>query len=333
MTWTALVAPVASSVCATLLAAPLLRRLLLRHDLVDVPNHRSSHAVVTPRGGGIACAFGLLVGVAVWAATEGSVPWSVLAGALGLALVGFVDDRWTLPARPRLLAQLLTGAAVGWVTGGPWLAALGVVLVAFLVNVVNFVDGINGITGLTIAVWGASTAILGLAQDVEALAVLGAIAAGAATGFLPWNVPRAKLFLGDVGSYLLGGLVALSSLVAVAADISLVVVLAPLALSMADVVRTLVVRWRRGAKLTEAHREHVYQLLVSEAGLSHLAVSLIVAVGGATLAAAWHAASPVVATTVTVLVVLAYVAAPSVLRKEPALSVSSTHEVEPAERA
>jgi len=296
----------------TLGAAPLVARALSRTGTLDVPNHRSSHTVPVPRGGGLACAAGIAAGAAVAAALGDEVPWAALAAAAVLGVVGLVDDRRTMPALPRLVAQLVVGAALGWATvGGPLGAVVGAALVALLVNVVNFMDGINGITGLTVAVVGATAWWAGAAHGSPALAVLGALAVGSAAGFLPWNAVRARLFLGDVGSYLFGALVAGTVLVGAADDVPLGLLLAPTAVYVADVLVALAKRaWRR-ARLTEAHREHVYQRLVDDGGLPHLAVAAVVAGAAAVLAAAWGLTSAPVAAAVSVVVLAAYLLAPA----------------------
>jgi UDP-N-acetylmuramyl pentapeptide phosphotransferase/UDP-N-acetylglucosamine-1-phosphate transferase len=139
-------------------------------------------------------------------------------------------------------------------------------------------DGINGITSLIIICWGITALLVGRAHGLELLSVVGAVSAGSALGFLPWNAPVAKLFLGDVGSYLFGGLVAVGLLLGWIGGVHTVVLIAPLALYLADTGTALTKRALRGDSLVEAHREHIYQRLVREAGLSHLAVAVTVGV-------------------------------------------------------
>ena len=188
-------------------AAPLVLRVLLQQGVLDVPNHRSSHVTPVPRGGGIACLAGVLAGLIVASALGHDVPWLAISGAVLLAIVGFADDHGALAAAPRLGAQMAVGALVGVTVGGGWWILAGMICIPVAVNVVNFMDGINGITSLNVAAWGFVAMAVGYAQHAPSLVVIGAVTAGSTTAFLPWNAPVARLFLGDVGSYLLGALV------------------------------------------------------------------------------------------------------------------------------
>jgi UDP-N-acetylmuramyl pentapeptide phosphotransferase/UDP-N-acetylglucosamine-1-phosphate transferase len=146
----------------------------------------------------------------------------------------------------------------------------------FIVNAVNFMDGINGITSVVMAVWGVTALAVAADSGVESLQVIGGVTLGAALGFLPWNALRPRLFLGDVGSYLLGGLVGAGLIVGWLEGASVAVLAAPLAPYAADTGWALVRRARRGSPLMVAHREHAYQRLVHEAELSHVTVCLLV---------------------------------------------------------
>ena len=186
---------------------------------------------------------------------------------------------------PRLGAQVLVGTIAGARTGGPLGAAVGAVTIPAIVNAFNFMDGINGISGGTAVAWGAVTA------SERALAGRGrtqaAITAGMGLGFLPYNVPRASMFLGDVGSYLLGSGIAVTVLESAFTNGRLDLhgaskAGAPLSLYLADTANTIVRRAFRGESVTEAHREHTYQRLAHETGWPHWAISGLVA-GAATL--------------------------------------------------
>ncbi|WP_392424037.1 hypothetical protein [Barrientosiimonas humi] len=261
-----------------------------------------------PRGGGLACLAGVAAGTAV--AGQGRPAPRTVAAVVALATTGFVDDRsGGLPASLRLGVQVGSGVLLG----APHALTTAVSSIAFpaVVNVVNFMDGVNGITGLTSLVWGGNAVVWGLSLDSSALATLGAVTAGAGAGFLPWNAPTASLFLGDVGSYLLGALMAAGIVTASRSGgaTSTIAVASPLFLYVADAAQALVRRWRAGERLTEAHREHVYQQLVDTAGFTHLRVSLLHAAGAATVAAAWLGDSR--PRLVTSAVVGAYLAAPA----------------------
>jgi len=270
-------------------SAPLVRRVLLRRRLLDVPNARSSHSAPVARGGGIACALGMATAAVTAQVAGGAVRWDVLGAGLALGLVGFADDRYRLSALPRLGAQVLVGAVLGWSLGGVGGAMAGALLMAVVVNVVNFMDGINGITALTVAVAGLTAVYAGGRYDSPELAILGALTAGSALGFLPWNAPRATLFLGDVGSYLFGALLAGTLMIGVTEGAPVPLLAAPLALYLLDAGVALLRRAARREHLAVAHREHIYQRLVDTFTVPHLAVALAMAVLSAVVVAAWAA--------------------------------------------
>ncbi|MGO4340869.1 hypothetical protein [Pedococcus sp. 2YAF34] len=316
--------PFLLSLFVTLGAAPAVRSLLLRGGILDVPNHRSSHVLPTPRGGGLACLLGVVVALASAQALGVRVPWLAAVAAIALGAIGFADDRAGLSPVVRLSGQVAGGLLMGVAAGGGWLLVAGAVITPVVVNIVNFMDGINGITSLSVGVWGATAWLLGVSVGAEPLWVLGAATAGAALGFLPWNAPTARLFLGDVGSYLFGGLVAAGIVVGLETEASPLVLTAPLALYLADTGTVLVRRAARAAPLMEAHCEHAYQRLTSVVRLPHIAVALLVAGMASVVTAAWALLAWEAALLVTAVVCIAFVLSPSVGRgratdKTPAL--------------
>lgn len=299
------------SLAVTSASVPLVRVLLVRQGLLDLPNRRSSHHSPTPRGAGLACLFGVLTALALSQVTGRSVPWSAVAPAVILALIGLADDRASLSAGLRLAGQALAGCLLGLAVGGGWFVLAGALLAPLVVNVVNFMDGINGITGLSAAAWGLTAWVVAVGAAIPALAVIGAVTAGSALGFLPWNAPTARVFLGDVGSYLFGGLVAAGLMVGWSSGAPPLVLAAPLALYVADTGVVLLRRLLRGDPLMQAHREHVYQRLVSTSGLPHLTVASLVAVLALLVTVTWASTPWYAASAVTVLVCGLYLAAPS----------------------
>ncbi|WP_428844206.1 hypothetical protein [Dietzia natronolimnaea] len=207
-----------------------------------------------------------------------SLDWTASSAVLGI--VGRFDDNLGLRAAPRLAAQVVAGAGVGARSGGVKGALVGVVVLPAIVNAFNFMDGINGISGGTAAAWGASVAASG---RVGAQARMqGAVTAGMGLGFLPYNVPTASMFLGDVGSYLFGGGIAATVIQSFFTGKRLdlngaVDTLAPLIPYLADTGSTIVKRAVRGESITQAHREHAYQRIVQETGWPHWCVSSIIA--------------------------------------------------------
>lgn len=251
---------------------------VLRQWLPDHPNNRSSHVSPKPRGGGLAVLGGVILGVSASAATGGHVAIDVIVPALILGAIGLVDDLKSLGGLVRLVFQF--GAVivmVGWVLtdqlhpqfGAVVVIAVVVVCVGY-VNAFNFMDGVNGISGLNATVCGAWFAFLGHDLHQQELVVLGLVVAGASLGFLPFNAPSAQLFLGDVGSYGLGLLIAGMAVVAYVEGASLSLVLAPALVYVADTGWVLIKRAAGGRPLMEAHREHVYQRLVDALGWSHV---------------------------------------------------------------
>lgn len=283
-----LVLPAALAAGAALLtaaSAPLLAPALRSWGLVDVPNHRSSHATPTLRGGGLAPLVGILLtaGVATAAGVD-VLPWAALAVCAAAAVLGLVVDLREPTPLVRLVLLALLGAALGSMLGGPTTALLGAVALPVIVNVVNFMDGINGITALTALAWGA---VVVLGATTAGTVALGALTLGAALGFLPWNLPRARMFLGDAGSYLVGALMTAALLVEQAAGGRTLLVLAPLVPYLLDTGVTLVRRAARGERLTEAHREHLYQRLSCRPGWTHTRVSALWAGLGLAVAGIW----------------------------------------------
>lgn len=316
------------SLLITVAIAPLVSRLMHARGVIDVPNHRSSHSQPIPRGGGVACFFGIAVALAVVAFRHHDAPWLVLAAVGVLALVGLTDDHRSLSAIVRLAAQVSAGAVMGILVGGGWWIGIGVVAIPLVVNVVNFMDGINGITSLSMAVWGATALILGRTQDVPSLSLLGALTAGAALGFLPWNAPTARLFLGDSGSYLFGAIAAAGMLIGWSAGVPKVLIAAPLTIYLVDTLTVLAKRACRGDSLFVAHREHVYQRLVNDVGLSHATVSVTVAVLSLGITVAWLPGSALFGVSVTAAVVAAYLVAPRVLARRSATVRNGARKVE-----
>ena len=252
------------------------RGYALRQQLMDQPGERRSHSVATPRGGGIAIVISLLVtaGVAMWIWPE-SAP-SLLVASLGLVLVagiGWWDDHRPLPAMRRLLVHFIAAALLAALVklhGGSWLlAALVLLFTASLINIWNFMAGINGIA--------ASQAIvvaLGLAPVLPWPYSLAAVALGlACLGFLPFNFPRARIFMGDVGSGALGyAVAAVLALASVQTDIHWILLLVPASAFLVDAGFTLLARIISGQRWMEPHTQHVYQRAV-QAGASHAQVT------------------------------------------------------------
>lgn len=284
---------VAAALVAFLLTAalvPLVEVGLRRRNIVDHPTSRSSHDRPTLRGGGVAPAAAVLVALGTGAAVgPGRARLALGVTAALFGLIGLADDVSDLGALRCLGLQgaAATAAAVlvvGLLDWPVWAAALAAVWLVSFANAFNFMDGINGISCACAVVAGAAWCVIGRVEDVPVLAGGGALIAAAALGFAPFNVPHARLFLGDVGSYFLGSWLALLAALGLRAGIAPEAVLSPLLLYLADTGTTLARRVAGGRRWTDAHREHAYQRLVAS-GWSHLTTTTVVGVAMAASAA------------------------------------------------
>jgi len=265
----------AAALIVSSIALPISLRLLRNRNLVDFPTDRSLHTGATPRGAGIALAFGVAAALAV----SGTTLWALWLAPLGFAALGAWDDIRRRPALLRLTIQILIAAisAVGLasgLSGNATLALVGALLILATVNATNFMDGINGITGLHAIVWGSAYAVMLTRIDQTAVVPLAVALAVVGAAFLPWNMPIARMFLGDSGSYLIGGIAGLLSLTLLIAHEPMAA-LCPLATYAADTGSTIVRRIGQREKLTQAHRTHVFQRLVAH-GWSHTRTALVV---------------------------------------------------------
>ncbi|WP_129359900.1 MraY family glycosyltransferase [Rothia uropygioeca] len=260
---------------------PFLRWL----GIVDIPGHRSSHTVPTVRGMGLATAIAALLalGISTLMAlvdVDRSVMVAVVVGMIASAALGWAEDYRGLPVRWRAGFQLLIGLAVTsaltYILGTPaWWIPVGMLAIAGYINVANFMDGLNGISGLQGLVVGLAYAYAGWATHLTWLVVCGAAIAGAFLAFLPWNLAGKRVFLGDTGSYFLGGAIACCAVGAFLSNIYVEYILSPLVIYLADTGFTLVKRIYRGEAWYQPHRQHVYQQL-TDLGFSHVASSLVV---------------------------------------------------------
>ncbi len=241
----------------------------IRHLAVDVPGQRSLHERPTPRTGGIGLLAGLLAGIGVLYVTRGDVPppFDGLPPAVALGLlvtVSFLDDLGHVSILSRLLVQIAVAAVLATATGlpVPWLI-LAVPGMVWMVNLYNFMDGMDGFAG-GMAVFGFGTlATLAVWAGADELAVVPSLVTVAALGFLAWNFPPARIFLGDAGATFLGMLAAWLLLVfhrqAILPIWLGLLLFAPF---VVDATVTLLRRMLRGDRFWEPHREHYYQRLV-----------------------------------------------------------------------
>jgi UDP-GlcNAc:undecaprenyl-phosphate GlcNAc-1-phosphate transferase len=260
---------------------PVVLHVMLSKSIIDTPNHRSSHTIPTPRGGGLAIAAAAGCALMFSQSTR-----QIAVPLLAFAAIGLAEDIRGIPIVWRLAFQAIAGfgAAVALVPPGTAvLVMIGVTvwLIAYT-NVFNFMDGVNGISAFNAILAGCFYAAIGWALDLPLLTYAGLIVAAASLTFLPWNAGRAKIFLGDVGSYGLGGVLGALAAYAVLRGAPIEAALAPLSLYLVDTGWTLVKRWRSGEVWYLPHRSHVYQQLTTF-GWSHLRVALFTAAVGLTV--------------------------------------------------
>lgn len=284
--------------CAFLVSLVLtmfLKRIAGATGLLDVPNDRSSHTIPTPRGGGVAIVISSLAAMALLAKGD-AIPLNLFValsgGGVAVAMIGFLDDRSGVPAWVRLLVHFVAAAwAVVWVgrvdalsVGGEiiHLGALGyalsTIVIVWFLNIFNFMDGIDGIAASeAIFICGGVLLLSRYLDGASAISAVASVVAAASAGFLIWNWPPAKIFMGDVGSGYLGYVIAVVGLSGASHSPSgpwLPLVLA--GTFVADSTVTLVRRFFRGEAIALAHRSHAYQRAAKRIG--HAKVTATVAV-------------------------------------------------------
>ncbi|MGL6242076.1 MraY family glycosyltransferase [Pseudomonas sp.] len=275
------------------LLTSVLRRYALARSLMDVPNERSSHSIPTPRGGGVAIVLAFALALPLLSGLDliaNQALYGVLGAGLIVAVIGFADDHGHIAARWRLLGHFVAaGWALVWFQGiGPIrffdapvdLGLFGNILAVFylvwMLNLYNFMDGIDGLAsveaisvclGICLIYWHCGT--LELVWPALSLAA-------AVGGFLCWNFPPARIFMGDAGSGFLG--VVLAALAIQASWTSSQLLwswLILLGVFIVDATWTLMRRLIRGDKVYQAHRSHAYQF-ASRRFESHRKVTLAV---------------------------------------------------------
>ncbi len=282
------------TVLLSLLMTWLLRYYALARRIVDIPNARSSHTVTTPRGGGVAIVLSFLLALLLLSMTgnsSSSVAIGLFGSGLAVAVLGFLDDHGHIAARWRLLGHFAASLwALYWLGGLPavtlfgfhlelgWLGhILAVLYLVWLLNLYNFMDGIDGIASVEAICTCLSASLLYWLLGFEGLMILPLVLAAAVAGFLFWNFPPARIFMGDAGSGFLGIILGVLSLQAAwASPAFLWVWLILLGVFIVDATFTLIRRLVRGDKVYEAHRSHAYQFASRHFG-KHLPITLTVA--------------------------------------------------------
>ncbi|WP_341798982.1 glycosyltransferase family 4 protein [Rahnella variigena] len=277
----------------------LLRIYALKNNVIDIPNQRSSHSSPTPRGGGVALVISFLIGLVVLCLMK-IIPVEQLlslfiAGAI-IAVVGFLDDHGHIAARWRLLMHFIAAAAglyflgkfpvidlFGFELSSGWIGMVfGLVYLAWMLNLYNFMDGINGLASIEAISFSFSSCLLLLnttlgVSDSGLFSVL--VMLGSSTlGFMLWNFPKAKIFMGDAGSGFLGMVVGLIVLHLAMINSSMFMAeICLLGVFIVDATITLLRRLIAGKKVYEAHASHTYQIMARKFE-SHKTVTTVVLV-------------------------------------------------------
>ena len=272
----------------------LIRIYALRNNVLDIPNVRSSHSMPTPRGGGVAIVICYIISLFY---LHHAVPelkiFAIIVSGLIVALIGFADDHGHINPLWRLIVHFTAAITITFTIGavqsldigfatlslGYVGYALTILALVWILNLYNFMDGIDGIAGIetisTCIVMGAILHYTGAAAWVVKLHFL---LAAASTGFLLWNFPPAKIFMGDAGSGFLG--IMIGALVLISANINQSFLwswLIILAIFIIDATTTLLRRILRGERVFDAHRSHAYQFAARHFR-SHKIVTLAVLV-------------------------------------------------------
>ncbi|MCH2036965.1 MAG: glycosyltransferase family 4 protein [Rickettsiales bacterium] len=281
------------------LATKLLLDFLRKKQVMDIPNDRSNHKIPTPRGGGIAINIALLPAwffISMWLSDTNRLEMMIpLIGALALALISFADDVLTLRALSRFVVQ------IGAVAGGVYALYLGESVIAqgifgavlpielemvlvglgwlWFINLYNFMDGIDGITTVeTVSIALGIIAITFIAGYGAEHAFFGLAIIGSVLGFVTWNWHPAKIFMGDVGSIVLGYVLGFL-MIRMALEGSLLPMIMLSLYYLVDSTYTLLKRLVKKEKIWQAHSQHFYQQAVRKRNLAHHTVCYMIMIG------------------------------------------------------
>lgn len=256
----------------------IIKRIAIKKSIIDTPNERSSHSVPTPRGGGLAIVITWFIGLLYlnhFEIINNSLFLALLSGII-LVIIGFIDDIYNISPLVRFCAQVLAAGLALYFLGGVLKLDLGFIQInsgwlltpiAFIgiiwfINLYNFLDGIDGYAAME-----AIFVSLGLFLIYNESLLLVLIAA--TLGFIIWNWQPAKIFMGDVGSTLLGfNVIIITLYYQNTTSVSLFSLLLLSSLFWVDATLTLLRRYKNKEKLTEAHKKHAYQRIV-QSGFSH----------------------------------------------------------------
>jgi len=270
----------ALSLLLSVILTVLVCRIGPRLNLIDKPNLRSSHSIPTPRGGGIGILLAFILAGILF--TKEYIFVMICAGS---GIIGLVSDLFNMASKARLILHLFIAALLIaffdssiYLPGSITIIPLALFLIIFLTasaNIYNFMDGINGISGIMAAVSFGLLAFfsyrefgIGSPMTILAIAII-----FSSIGFLRFNMPNARIFMGDVGSIFLGFTFA-GITILLSKNIQDFICLASfLFIFYADEAVTAFLRLKDGENLLFPHRRHLYQILANEARVAHWKIS------------------------------------------------------------
>lgn len=278
----------------TLLGEKLFLVWTLKKQILDVPNERSSHNKPTPVGGGIVIVIVSLAAFLLFLVDRNDQNyWSYFFGAGLVAIISWLDDLYGIPVVIRFICHSMAAVSVIWGIGiiqdihlpifgsfhlGDIIYVFWYLWIVWLINAYNFMDGIDGLAGIQAFTAGVSWACLGYLLGIPEAQFLGLIIAFSNLGFLIFNWPPARLFMGDVGSAFLGYTFAVFPLFLAGrtkeSGSFLLVSVLFVWLFVFDTIRTFFLRLLRREAVWKAHRRHLYQQLVIK-GVPHRTVTVL----------------------------------------------------------
>ena len=270
-----------------------MRAYALKKNIIDNPNERSSHSIPTPRGGGVAVVCSYLLALAVLIYSQQltlHIGLTLIAAGFAIALLGFLDDHGHINSMLRLAVHFLVAIGVVISLGGfseviafnglqlGFIAnIIAVLFLVWLLNLYNFMDGINGIASVEAITTVVSMAILYYMLNTTLNSDILWLLATSVFGFLLWNFPKAKIFMGDACSGFLGLILGILALIALKENLAFFCAwIIGLGVFVVDATYTLIKRVLSGYKMYDAHRSHSYQILSRRWG-SHTPVTLAIA--------------------------------------------------------
>lgn len=212
---------------------------------------------------------------------------NAIVSVVGCAgVLGLIDDRFTISSKLRLVIQIILSIlAIVFIFDSPPAVSsmifflFWIVFITGTANFYNFMDGVNGIAGLTGLVgFGLVAYFAFFIANNKDIAFMGIVLSTACVGFLPFNFPQAKVFMGDVGSMFLGfAFAVLVVKLSTSLNVFLCLIMF-LYLFYADAIVTIYCRWRNGENLLQSHRSHLYQYMCNELAIPHWKVSSLYAI-------------------------------------------------------